>query len=150
MEHRFSVEIEAEPDRVFGIVADLKTYPDWLDIVHRVDSDETSETDDAEPAWFVTLRAKLGPLARSKRLRMTRTLYDAPRRVRFERTEHDERDHSSWVLDSEIEASSPTTTKLTMTLAYGGRLWTSALNPVLDAQVADATIKLEALSRQAR
>ncbi len=144
VEHRFSVEIQATPARVFDIVADLETYPDWLDIVHRVEADGVPD----DEAWFVTLRAKLGPLARSKRLRMIRTVHEAPHRVRFERREQDDRDHSSWVLDSEVESASAETTKLTMTLTYGGRLWTSALNPILDAQVADATVNLEALSRQ--
>ena len=145
VEHRFSVEIQATQARVFDIVADLETYDDWLDIVHRVEADGAPD----DGAWFVTLRAKLGPLARSKRLRMIRTVHEAPHCVRFERQEHDDRDHSSWVLYSELEQASADTTKLTMTLTYGGRLWTSALNPILDAQVAGATSKLEALSRQA-
>jgi hypothetical protein len=52
--------------------------------------------------------------------------------VRFERVEHDGREHSPWVLDAELlpEGSG---TLLTMRLHYGGRLWM----PVLDRLLAD-------------
>lgn len=142
MEHRYRADIDADPSRVFAIVADLTTYPSWLDIVHRVEPDPSAEGE----AWFVTLRAALGPLARSKRLRMVLTASEPERHVRFEREEHDGRDHSPWVLDSVVEPAGTGATTITMTLTYGGRLWTSALNGVLDAQVERATVKLRALA----
>ena len=44
--------------------------------------------DGEPPVWDAELRARLGPLARSKRLRMVRTVHDSQRRVvRFERQE---------------------------------------------------------------
>ena len=59
-------------------VRDLDRYPAWLSIVPRADRQpapaEGRADADGHPAWAVELRAKLGPLARSKRLRMVRTL----------------------------------------------------------------------------
>ena len=58
-------------------LADLSTYPEWLALV-------TEAEPQGDHTWLVTLRARLGPLARSKRLRMVRTqLLDDS--VRFER-----------------------------------------------------------------
>lgn len=147
VEHRFTVELEASQESVFALVSDLATYDGWLDIVQRVERDPATDE-----AWFVTLRAKLGPLARSKRLRMVRVAIEAPTQVRFERQEVDGKDHSAWVLSADLEpgaaagrpGSGPT--RLTMNLDYGGRLWTSALAPILDAQVGTATRKLGELA----
>lgn len=150
VEHRFTVDLEADRGRVFEVVADLDGYDRWLDLVHRVEREPTPDDgagggDGAGPAWYVTLRARIGPLARSKRLRMVRTVDEEPTRVRFERSERDGRDHSPWTLEAELDAVSPSSTTLTMSLDYGGRLWTPALNPILDSQVASATEKLRRL-----
>ena len=53
--------------------------------------------------------------------------------VRFERVEHDGRQHSPWVLDAEMLPETATARLLTMRLHYGGRLWM----PVLDRLLAD-------------
>ncbi|MFZ9166264.1 MAG: SRPBCC family protein, partial [Ilumatobacteraceae bacterium] len=62
-----SVEVPVSVEKLFDYVADLANYSSWLEFVHKVelvgDSIETDAT------WFVELRAKLGVLARSKRLR---------------------------------------------------------------------------------
>lgn len=49
--------------------------PQWLEIVTRA---EPMGDDGNEPAWAVDLRGRMGPLARSKRLRMVRTGHDVP------------------------------------------------------------------------
>ena len=67
---------------VWEVVSDLGTYPDWLDIVGKA-------VPAGDAAWTVDLRGKVGPFARSKRLRMVRTLAQAPNRVLFEREELD-------------------------------------------------------------
>lgn len=95
-------------------VDDLSRYPDWLTIVPRAETEQGSEPS----AWAVELRAKVGPIARSKRLRMVRTV-DEPGHIRFEREEIDGRSHSLWVLDAVIE-SSEVGARLTMGLHYGG------------------------------
>lgn len=89
------------PGELFGWVADLGRYPQWLDIVPAAEPAEP-HPDDPGPAWMVTLRGRLGPLARSKRLRMVRVVCDSPTGVRFERMEHDEREHAPWVMTVDI------------------------------------------------
>src|SRR5690625_3868793 len=87
------------PDELVAWVDDLAVYPRWLDIVTRA---EPVDDPDGGSAWAVDLRGRLGPLARSKRLRMVRTI-NRGRRFRFEREELDGRRHSAWVLDATVD-----------------------------------------------
>ena len=111
---------------VFAWVEDLGSYPRWLDIVPRAEPD-------ADGGWSVDLRGRLGPFARSKRLRMVRTTHDAPKSVAFERSERDGRQHSSWILRAEVEPVDDANCLLTMHLHYGGSLW----GPVLERLLGD-------------
>lgn len=119
------------PERLFGWVDDLAHYPQWLDIVPRATPVDVREGDPG-PAWSVDLRGRLGPFARSKRLRMVRTVHDAPHRVRFERLEHDGRRHSPWVLEAGITPDGEGS-RLTMRLHYGGSL----VGPLVERLLAD-------------
>jgi hypothetical protein len=113
------------PDAVFAWVADLDRYPAWLDIVPKA-------TPDGDDAWLVILRGRLGPLARSKRLRMARVAVAEPYTVRFERDERDGRHHSPWVLQAEVTPADGGS-RLTMRLHYGGSLF----GPVLERLLGD-------------
>ena len=115
------------PEAVFAWVGDLDRYPAWLDIVPRA-------TADGEGGWLVDLRGRLGPLARSKRLRMVRVALDSPRHVRFERSELDGRRHSSWVLEAEVAATDEGS-RLTMHLHYGGSLSGPVLERLLHDEI---------------
>jgi hypothetical protein len=126
-----SLQAPVTPDLLFPWIDDLGRYPDWLDIVPRAVPVE-AHADDIGPAWLVDLRGKVGPFARAKRLRMVRTEREVGDHVRFERAEHDGRQHSPWVLDAELLPEGDGTL-LTMRLHYGGRLWM----PVLDRLLAD-------------
>ncbi len=130
MERTIAAELAAPASRVRAVLEDLVTYPEWLDVVRRVEPAEAA-SDDAGPAWWVTLRARVGPLARSKRLRMVRTVH-APGRLRFERAEVDGRDHAAWTLDASIEGDDPCS--VVVELRYDGGLWSSALDAVLGSQ----------------
>ena len=124
------LEAPCTPDELFAWVDDLGRYPEWLDIVPRAEP-VAGHADDPGPAWSVDLRGRLGPLARSKRLRMVRTALE-PGRVRFERVEHDGRRHSPWVLDAavdEVEGGS----RLRVHLHYGGSL----VGPLIERLLAD-------------
>jgi uncharacterized protein YndB with AHSA1/START domain len=114
------------PARVFRWVEDLERYTHWLDIVPRVSDAPGGD------AWLVDLRARLGPFARSKRLRMVRTRHEQDHAVTFEREEQDGRTHSPWVLDATV-APSEGGTRLTMHLHYGGGL----LGPVVERLLRD-------------
>ena len=127
-----TVLLRAASKEVFELVDDLGRCPQWMDLVHDVS--EVSGGD--QRSWDVELRAQVGPLARSKRLRMTRTVHEPTRRVVFERSEVDGRRHSPWVLESVLADRSSGDIELTMTLTYGGNLWTGAvLERVLDDHV---------------
>src|SRR5690349_14978431 len=89
----------ATPAGLFDEVAELDNYPRWMRLVHRV---TPLDPDAGRLAWWVELRAKVGPLARSKPLRMVRTEFDPGRRVRFERVQDDERDHAAWILTADV------------------------------------------------
>jgi hypothetical protein len=125
-----SLEAEVDPDRLHRVVADLGTYPQWLDIVPRAEPVD-ADPGDPGPAWSVDLRGQLGPLRRSKRLRMVRRR-DEPTLVEFERRELDDRSHSDWVLSARISPGVAVST-LTMQLHYGGSMWM----PMLDRLLAD-------------
>lgn len=151
MEIRRSLRAQCTPDRLFSWVEDLGRYPTWMPMVHEVEIDEVGDTDD-RPAWRVELQAKVGPFARSKRLRMVRASHRPPIEVVFERAEVDGRSHSAWVLRAHIdpEAAADGSIGLTMELHYGGSLWTGAvLQQVLDDEVRRGSERLlEVISRE--
>jgi Polyketide cyclase / dehydrase and lipid transport len=126
-----SLETPHPPGDLFAWVDDLERYPDWLDIVPRAEPAAPADGDGG-PAWVVDLRGRLGPLARSKRLRMVRRDHQPPGHVVFERRELDGRRHSAWVLRASVEPL-PGGSRLTMHLHYGGGLW----GPVLERLLAD-------------
>jgi len=141
VDHRSSITLSAGPDRVFGEVARLDTYPSWLGMVHRAEPCERLP-DDPGPAWMVDLGARLGPIRRSKRVRMVRSEARPPKLVRFERRETDGRSHSAWVLTAEVEAAVGGS-RLTMGLYYGGAARLPGVDRLLADEVRRATGKLE-------
>jgi hypothetical protein len=156
------LDLAASARRTFEFVDDLGRYPSWMRLVHEATPAPSVDGDPpGSSAWFVVLQAQVGPFARSKRLRMIRTVHQPPRRVRFERREIDGRSHAAWELDviltgtdedgtdpHDAVAEDEARTRLVMTLSYGGRLWTGAvLQRVLDDEVtrgSDALVRLVA------
>lgn len=131
-------------DALFEVVADLGTYPEWLDIVGRAEpldpatgADGTAE----DAAWSVDLKGQVGPFRRSKRLRMVRASFDDPdatgrASVRFERRELDGRSHSDWVLSAELSTpAGDGAPELRMRLHYGGNLWVPLLDRILTDEI---------------
>lgn len=129
-----SVALAASAESAFSMVDDLGRYPRWMDLVYDVA--ELAPTSSGERVWDVELRAQVGPFARSKRLRMARTVHEPSHRVVFERSEVDGRHHSAWILESTVEPGDDLSVQLTMSLTYGGNLWAGAvLERVLDDHV---------------
>lgn len=145
---------------LFAAVEDLGRYPAWLDIVPRAErlppgpakgggseggpaEDGAAEggADPPAPAWSVDLRARVGPLARAKRLRMERTVHDPDTHVRFERVETDGRQHSPWVLDAIVEPAGAGS-RLTMVLHYGGGLFGPILERLLVEEIERSKARL--------
>lgn len=130
-----SLEAPVKPDELYAVVSDLATYPRWLEIVPRA---EPAAPDDGDlgPAWSVDLRGQLGPLRRSKRLRMVRTVAAPGELVVVERRELDDRTHSDWILRARIGPGvAADVTRLTMELHYGGSMWMPLLDRLLAEEI---------------
>lgn len=147
MQKAFSATTSASPDDLFEVVSDLETYAHWLDVVDGVE--RTEDTD----AWIVTLKARVGPFARSKRLRMVRTNNQPPAdssvgEVRFERAETDGKEHSAWTLAATVGPPGTSTgpggdrSEVHLDLHYEGAMWSGLLDGVLDAAADRATKEL--------
>ena len=136
------------PAALFAAVGDLSRYPAWLEIVPRAEPAAPAPAARPGaavlPAWSVALRGRVGPLARSKRLRMVRTLHEPDRHVRFERAETDGRHHSPWVLDALVHAAVGGS-HLTMVLHYGGGLFGPVLERILVEEIERSKARLLAL-----
>lgn len=138
-----TLDAPCAPDVLFAHVASLDRYPAWMALVHRVEP-AGGDVD----AWDVELRARVGPLARSKRLRMVRAQFDAPRLAVFERQELDGRHHAEWRLTAEVEPTDAGSSRLTMELVYGGALWTGGvLQRILDEEIRRGSERLLELIR---
>lgn len=139
-----TLDAPCAPADLFGWVGTLDTYDRWLDIVPRTEPAPPVGGDEG-PAWFVTLRGSLGPLARSKRLRMVRTAHDPPHAATFERRETDGRDHAEWVLRARVAGDADGST-LTMDLHYGGSLWVPLLERLLTSEIEASRPRLRSLA----
>ena len=152
----FQAETVATADELFVVVSDLTTFPDWIELVHRVEPIPADvERSGSLPEWWVTLRAQLGPLARSKRLRMARTVHeqpgpgpDQPGRVRFDRSETDGRDHAPWTMEVTVTPidGGPHRSRADCRLHYGGAMWTGLLDGRLNATAARSTRALREIA----
>lgn len=145
----FRAETVATADELFAVVSDLTTFPAWIELVHRVEPIPDLEGPARErPEWWVTLRAQIGPLARSKRLRMARTVHVPPGsgpdqrgHVRFDRSETDGRDHAPWTMEVIVIGldGAPHRSRADCRLHYGGSMWTGLLDGHLDASARRST-----------
>lgn len=135
---------------VFAALSDLATYPAWLSIVDRAVPAPAHEADAGDPAWVVDLVGRVGPLSRRKRVRMVRTGHDPDDRgggaVRFERREHDGRDHNTWILTGRAEpgAADPATTEVALHIHYGGGARLFGADRLLRQEVQRAGARLQA------
>ncbi len=120
-----TVSLDASTVAVFPFVANLDRYSDWMPLVHRA-------RPDGDGAWLVELRAKVGPLARSKRLRMARNELVTPSSVHddgkvvFARSEVDGKKHSPWILTVHVHAVGESS-RVDVDLEYQGSLWTGGI-----------------------
>ena len=129
-----SLTADVGPEVLYDVVADLGGYPQWLESVPRADPVDTVRGDTG-PAWSVDLRGRVGPLSRSKRLRMVRTRHEPPNLAVFERRELDGRHHSDWILRAAVRSEDARTSTLTMELHYGGTMWVPLLDRLLAEEI---------------
>ena len=141
----------ASTNELYRFVADLENYPEWLGLVVRAEPESATsdakhgggEGEEVGPAWRVELRGRIGPFARSKRLRMVQTFAESPQFVRFEREEIDGRDHAVWRLEARIDPSE-NGANLTMDLHYGGSRFGPMLAPILRDEIRKGRRALQA------
>ena len=127
MQYSSDVAVAVEPALVHPFVADLARYVEWMPMVHEVEAV-------GDGVWNVELRAKVGVFARSKRLRMKRTV-DTTQNIVFERDEIDGKRHSPWTMAIALQPADAGCVVI-VDLSYGGTLWTAGiLDRVLAAQV---------------
>ena len=155
-----SLRTTADVETVLGHVRNLDSYTEWMPLVHSA----VPEPGSTPAAWSVELRARVGPFARSKRLRMVRTVMDdgassvsgtrAPARIVFERRELDGRAHAAWRLEVVVTPAprvSPDApgatpaTELTMHLSYDGRFFASVVESILRQHIDEGRERLSAL-----
>lgn len=144
MKHSANLLVNSPSGIVGDVLADLATYPRWNDLVQ--DASPVEVPDGELSAWTTTLRAQIGPLARSKQLRFVRTVDDVAddgsRRVRFERQEVDRREHAEWVMETTVRPRDAKQSVVTLELCYGGGLWVPALEGALGTAIERATSRL--------
>jgi hypothetical protein len=134
-----SVTVAASPVVVFPHLDDLARYPGWTDLVSRAEPEAPGL--DARPAWAVDLRGRVGPLARSKRLRMVRRRHDPPTSVVFERAEADGRSHASWTLSADV-VDLESGSLVTVCFRYGGGLWGPVVERLLGDEIERSKARL--------
>lgn len=123
-----SVVVPAAPDKVAPFVSSLDRYVEWMPLIHSV-------AVDGDDAWVVELRAKIGPFARSKRIRMKRSRNVDASGYTFVRDETDGRTHSPWTLSVDL-SSVDGGTLVAVTMSYEGSLWMGGpLDKVLASQI---------------
>jgi hypothetical protein len=132
-----TLDAPCSPSHLFHWVEDLGRYPAWHTIVTRAEPD-------GDGAWLVDLRGRLGPLARSKRLRMERVVFEADQQVVFRRVERDSRHHAEWILRATI-APAGDGSRLVMDLHYGGAFWGPVLERLLREEIDASRGRLLAL-----
>jgi len=129
MKQSSSVHLDVDVSDVYPWVNDLSRFPVWMPLVHAA-----VVADGVPDVWTIELRARVGVFARSKRLRMRRTV-NTESRVLFERDENDGKVHAAWVLEVLVEKDDPGCV-VTMNLSYAGKLWTAGLlDKVLASQI---------------
>lgn len=135
MKTSVSVSLPASQQQVFDYLCDLASFQELIALVHSVEPSVES----GDRVWTVELRAKIGPFARSKKLRMVRTFCEPHGRATFERQELDSKDHAPWVLGVQVSPAE-TGCEATLSLEYGGRLWSAnVMEKVLRDSIEEGT-----------
>ena len=130
------IVIDAPLLSVLPFVDALDAYPSWMTLVHQA-----KLVDNCLDQWNVELRARVGPLARSKRLLMKKTVSEVSEgsrsaRIVFERREIDGRQHAQWTLTIDLKTlKSSSSTRVDVELFYNGGLWTAG---ILERVLADS------------
>lgn len=140
---RTDTVVDTDAPTLIDVLSDLSTYPKWNELVTAAVPTAT-DTEDLGPAWSTTLRAQVGPFARSKQLRFVRDdSGDDDHHICFVRREQDGREHATWTMEAEVEPMDARS-RVTLTLRYDGGLWVPSLGGILGGAIDRATTGLPA------
>ncbi len=156
MKHSSDLVVDALAPTVIDALEDLSTYPEWNDLVSQARPAPAVDGDPG-PAWLTTLRAQVGPFARSKQLRFVRddtsitdpsaestaaqVTAEQPVQVVFVRREQDGRAHAQWTMTALVTPDGEAS-NVTLELSYDGGLWIPALGAILGGAIDRATERL--------
>ena len=134
------LRVAASSSEVRNVLEDLTTYPHWNDLVKSVEPDGTT-------AWLATIEARVGPFARSKRLRMVREETTDPDILGFVRDEPQRESFAQWrmravVQEVEGDGEAEEHSLVQLELHYDGDLWTSPLEGILSSAIDRAVQRL--------
>ena len=140
MKRTIEIRVNAPVEKVFETLRDLviSNFTRFVDLVEP----ETPESDSELAAWQVTLRARIGPLSRMKRLRMVRTK-DNANSIIFSRQETDGKEHADWVLDIGLISLGAKESTITIEISYRGKLWNGSVDKALQSHIESAQKKLD-------
>ena len=132
--------VRAEPGEVWDVVADLATWPLWLDVVTRA-------VPDGDGAWRARLGFRVGPVDLGYDVRMVLVEAVRPGRLRFERVEVDGRDdHSAVTLDVTL-ARTGEVTEITLDATVAKRILLLDLGRELRRRSSRSVARLEEVVR---
>lgn len=133
-----AADVRGEPARVVAVLADLGTWPRWLDVVLQATPEPGTVA-----AWRARLGLRVGPVALGYDVRLVRTVAD-PAHLRFERRELDGAEHSPVVLDVRL-APAGDAVHVRLDAEIAKRIPLLDLQRELDRRGPGAVAKLEAL-----
>lgn len=153
MKYSSNLVVDARAATVVEALEDLSTYPEWNDLVSTA-TPCIAHNGDPGPAWLTTLRAQVGPFARSKQLRLVRddttgpgdvsntdSSAESPVQITFVRREQDGKSHAQWAMNALVTPHGATT-EVMLDLTYDGGLWVPALGSILGTAIDRATSRL--------
>ncbi len=79
-------EAPCEPELMFSLMEDLENITPWLDLLGGAER-TTADPSDVGPAWDATFAIKLGPLTKTKDVRLVQIVHEPYEKVVYERHE---------------------------------------------------------------
>jgi len=131
------IEVRLDATLLRSILRDLSEFQPLVSIIDVV-------RPESDAVWSVDLRADLGPIRRSKRLRMARVSADDEGTLVFERQELDNRRHASWRLTIEIQPVA-NGSGVEIILDYDGRVPLGVLEGLVAEEIVAASQRLESI-----
>ena len=140
MHEVINIELDTHSELAFTALSDLTNYAQWLSFIDKA---TPVGDEDGKNCWVVTLRARIGPFSRLKKLRMVRIISVPEQEIEFSRSETDGRNHSDWNLNVRIKSTGDTSCMISLSVNYSGGFWSKPLNNIFFDEVEKGTKRLQ-------